>query len=74
MPDHKNEPAAYSITAFCEAHGIGRSFFYLLRKDGLAPRVMKVGRRRLISKEEAARWRASMTENQRSEEIITGGV
>jgi hypothetical protein len=33
----------------------------VLRKQGLAPRVMKLGVRTLIAVEEAARWRAERT-------------
>ncbi|MGQ0653738.1 MAG: hypothetical protein ACT4P4_15985 [Betaproteobacteria bacterium] len=39
---------------FCELHAISRSFFYLLREKGEAPRLMKVARRTLISAEAAA--------------------
>ncbi len=55
------EPQAYSIAAFCEAHGISRGLYYILESKGAAPKTMRVGRRRLISKEEAARWREALT-------------
>ena len=55
------EPAAYSIEEFCRAHSITPSFFYKLLAQGKAPACMTLGRRRLISREEAARWRAVMT-------------
>jgi hypothetical protein len=51
----------FSVAEFCEAHNISIGHFYALRKRGLAPRVMKVGLRTLISAEEAARWRAELT-------------
>jgi hypothetical protein len=51
----------FSVAAFCEAHNISIGHFYALKKRGLAPRVMKVGTRTLISDEEAARWRAERT-------------
>jgi predicted DNA-binding transcriptional regulator AlpA len=51
---------SFSIKEFCELHTISRSFFYLLREKGEAPRLMKVGRRTLISAEAAAEWRKSM--------------
>jgi predicted DNA-binding transcriptional regulator AlpA len=61
MPKRKTamskDRAAYSITDFCEAHSISRTTFYLLQKEGKAPRVMSVGNRRLISQEAAADWR-----------------
>ena len=52
---------AYSIAAFCRAHSIGRSTFFKLRQQGLAPRTMRVGKLVLISIEEAAAWRQRMT-------------
>jgi predicted DNA-binding transcriptional regulator AlpA len=54
---------ALSINEFCRAHGISRAMFYKLEKQGLAPRVMHVGSRRLISDEAGAEWRRRM-ENQ----------
>lgn len=51
---------AFTVIGFCEAHGIGRNLFYQLRKDGLGPKVMKVGARTLISHEAAAEWRRRM--------------
>jgi hypothetical protein len=51
---------SFSIKEFCELHTISRSFFYLLREKGEATRLMKVGRRTLISAEAAAEWRKSM--------------
>jgi hypothetical protein len=53
---------ALTIPQFCRLHNITVAFFYLLRARGQAPRVMKVGTRRLISIEEAKRWREVMTE------------
>jgi hypothetical protein len=55
------EPLALSVEKFCQAHGISVGHFYVLRKQGLAPRVMKLGVRTLIAVEEAARWRAERT-------------
>lgn len=52
---------ALTISEFCRAHGISKAFFYLLQARGQAPRVMKVGARRLISVEEAQRWREAQT-------------
>ena len=51
--DQETTRAAYTITEFCTAHRIGRSFFYQLASEGRAPRVMKVGRRRLIEHQKA---------------------
>jgi predicted DNA-binding transcriptional regulator AlpA len=50
-------PDAFSIAEFCASHGISKSTFHKLRRDGKAPRVMRVGSRVLISIEAAAEWR-----------------
>jgi hypothetical protein len=36
---------------------ISQAFFYLLKERGKAPKIMELGHRRLITVEEAARWR-----------------
>lgn len=51
---------AYSVTEFCQENSISRTFFYDLEKRGLAPKSMKIGRRRLISTEAAIEWRRRM--------------
>jgi len=51
---------SFSIGEFCRLHDISRSLFYVLREKGEGPRVMKVGRRTLISAEAAAEWRKNM--------------
>jgi hypothetical protein len=50
-------PIAFTIREFCEAHRISQAFYYDLRRDGLAPREMMIGARRVISAEAAADWR-----------------
>lgn len=54
--------AAYSVEEFCEAHRITKVFFYEQIKVGTGPRIMKVGRRTLISVEAAADWRREREE------------
>jgi predicted DNA-binding transcriptional regulator AlpA len=48
---------AYTIPEFCDAYSISRSKFYEMQKAGSGPRIMKVGRRTLISVEAATAWR-----------------
>jgi predicted DNA-binding transcriptional regulator AlpA len=48
---------ALSVTEFCDAHRISRATFYNMVRLGIAPRVMTVGARKLISVEAAAQWR-----------------
>ena len=50
----------YSIAEFCRAHRLSRAFFYVLVKRGDAPKVMRVGRRRVIAEESAEAWRRRM--------------
>ena len=47
----------YTVTQFCKTHHISRSMFYKQLQLGEGPRLMHVGRRRLISNEAAAEWR-----------------
>lgn len=49
--------ATYSVSTFCEAHNISRSYLYRLWREGRGPLRMKLGRRTLISKEAAKEWR-----------------
>lgn len=55
-----NEAATLTIPKFCDSHHISRTHFYELVKQGRGPRLMKVGRRTLISQEAAADWRRRM--------------
>lgn len=48
---------ALTIRQFCASHNISEAFYYELQKHGKGPRTMQVGRRRLISLEEAKHWR-----------------
>lgn len=54
------ELAAYTVDAFCEAHGIGRNLFYRAIREGWGPVTFLCGNKRLTSVEAAARWRAEM--------------
>ena len=48
---------ALSILEFCAAFGISEDFFYKLKRQGQAPRLMKVGARTMISMQAADEWR-----------------
>jgi predicted DNA-binding transcriptional regulator AlpA len=56
-----SQKLALTIPEFCKTHGISEAFYYQLQKEGRGPRAMVVGRRRLISIEEAKRWREERT-------------
>lgn len=49
-----------TVAQFCADHNISRTHFYQLTKDGKGPRLMRLGRRVLISAEAAADWRRQM--------------
>jgi len=53
-------PHAFTVLEFCETHRISRALFYILQREGRGPRVMKAGRRTLVSREAAADWRSRM--------------
>lgn len=55
---------AFSISEFCQLHGLGRTTYYQMEREGKAPRVMRVGKRVLISAEAAADWRSAMERKQ----------
>jgi hypothetical protein len=52
--------SAYSIAQFCDAHHISRTHLHNMCKVGRGPRMMKLGRRVLISAEAAADWRRQL--------------
>jgi hypothetical protein len=56
-PPIRGPPLAFSIAEFCRAHGISESMYFKMRAQGLGPREMSVGTRKLISLEAAAAWR-----------------
>jgi hypothetical protein len=48
---------AYSIPEFCASHRISEMTFFRMKRQGQAPKTMKVGTRTLISVEAATAWR-----------------
>ena len=54
-------PVAFNIREFCAAHRISPATYYELKKKNLTPREMRIGKRRIISCEAAAEWRAHNT-------------
>ena len=49
-----------TIPEFCNRESISRAMFYKLHKQGLAPKIMKIGRLTRISIESVAEWRKRM--------------
>jgi predicted DNA-binding transcriptional regulator AlpA len=58
--------AAFSVNEFCEQHGISRTLFYGLQRDGHGPRLMRAGGRTLVSVEAATEWRQAMEQTGRA--------
>ena len=57
---HEVTPEVFDVNSFCASHKISRATFYQLVKSGKGPRLTKIGKRTLISKESAADWRHRM--------------
>ena len=53
-----------TIAQFLADHNISRTHLHNLQKAGKGPRVMRVGRRVLISAEAAAEWRRRMEDDE----------
>lgn len=53
---------AYTVPQFCEATCVSKTHLYALIKEDRGPRLMKVGRRTLISAQAAADWCKRMEE------------
>jgi hypothetical protein len=54
---------AYTIPEFCRRNGnMSQAMYFKLQVQGEGPREMKVGRRKMISKEASAEWRRSREE------------
>ena len=54
------EPVARTVKQFCGANQISHVHFYELLKRGLGPRVMKLGRRTLITLHAEEEWHRRM--------------
>jgi hypothetical protein len=48
---------AFTIPEFARLHGFSPAYYYILRARGEGPQEMRLGRRVLVSREAAARWR-----------------
>jgi hypothetical protein len=57
---------ALSVADFCHEHGISRSLFYKLLREGKGPRTFKLGQRTLISVPCAEEWRRALERQARS--------
>ena len=51
---------SFSINDFCEMHSISRAYFYLLLKDGKAPKTFRLGRHMRITEQANNEWLANL--------------
>jgi predicted DNA-binding transcriptional regulator AlpA len=58
--EYERAVQAFDVEQFCRCHNISRALLYKLWKEGKGPRIMKLGRRTLISREACVEWRARM--------------
>ena len=59
LDDERGDVAADPIPEFCRQHRIGVATYYKLPKDQ-RPNEIKLGRKKLITRESAAEWRKRM--------------
>jgi predicted DNA-binding transcriptional regulator AlpA len=56
QPQSSHLPGSSTVAQFCARHNLSRSTFYVLLGTGKGPRVMRIGRRVLISDQADADW------------------
>lgn len=64
-----NEPDVLNLTQFCKRNNMGKTYFYQLVKDGLAPEFMLYGKEYRITIAAETAWRAKKHERAKSEEV-----
>ena len=62
------ETVTLTVDQFCASNQFSRVHFYELLKGGLGPRIMKLGRRTLITKHAETEW------HRRMESVTQGGA
>jgi hypothetical protein len=55
-----SEMDAFGVAEFARRHDISKAYVYLMWKRNEGPEFLQVGSRRLITREAAAAWRASL--------------
>jgi predicted DNA-binding transcriptional regulator AlpA len=61
--DDDDTNGAITLQDFCDRYKLSRSTFYELRKRGLGPREMRIGRRVLIPRRAIREWEETMSDN-----------
>lgn len=52
----QQKPTSSPLRDFCRRHCIAISSFYELEAKGLAPRTVKIGKRRVVTDQDEAEW------------------
>lgn len=60
------EPGAMTIAEFCARYHINRVTLYKMRRDGIGPEVLLIGRKVLITYRAALEWQERMIERSRT--------
>lgn len=50
----------FSVAQFCSAYAVSRAKLYQILKAGTGPATFKLGRKTLISREAAEKWRRAL--------------
>ena len=58
--------ASYTIPQFCDAYHFSRVHYYSLKKQGMAPAEIRVGRRVIITRRAAEQWEDRLSQLQTS--------
>lgn len=61
---------AITLLEFCDRYKLSRSTFYEMRKRGLGPREIHVGRRVLIAWRAIREWEEAMADRWSSEQLL----
>jgi hypothetical protein len=64
------EPGAMTIAEFCARYHINRVTLYKMRRDGIGPNVLLIGRKVLITYRAALEWQENMIERSNSVTVI----
>lgn len=59
MSPDNSERGAFTVAEFCNSFRVSRAKLYQLFNDGTGPRIFRVGKKVLISREAAAEWLAA---------------
>ena len=54
--------ALQSVPEFCEENGISKAFFYKLKAQGKAPKIVKLGSLSKITPEARLEWRQQLNQ------------